>query len=149
MKTIYSREAGRRLAVASRFSASVSRDPGVRRFMVMTGRWSGGGPANHLITQPPVRDQSLHSNWSKLPQIFCQFFPNVWWWVNKTCTTHLSLSDSRYSWYLRTLTWAAWGCVSSSPRGLTGTDISAPSQNRGTDWQITGSNSSNHQNPSR
>ena len=51
MKTIYSQEAGREAAVGGSFSASVFRDLRVGRFMVMTGRWSDWGPANHLSTQ--------------------------------------------------------------------------------------------------
>ena len=142
MKTIYIHEAGGWLSVLSRLLYfSWSR---VRGFMVMTGRWSDRGRANHLITQLTVGDRQPHSNCSKLPQIFCQFFPNAWWWANKTCTLSLCFWP-RYSWWR----WAAPGCVSGRPGVSQGPTLAPCHSIRPQTGKLPViHNSSNHQNSS-
>ena len=136
MKTIYSQEAGREAAVGGSFSASVFRDLRVGRFMVMTGRWSDWGPANHLSTQHQSEIRAsiqTEANCRKFSANFSQTFDDG-------LIRHAPISVSGIH--------DSCGCrdelrVRQSP-GLTRTDISALSLNRIPDWQITGSNSSNH-----
>ena len=138
MKTIYSQEAGREAAVGGSFSASVFRDLRVGRFMVMTGRWSDWGPANHLSTQHQSEIRAsiqTEANCRKFSANFSQTFDDG-------LIRHAPLSVSGIHDKLPEMSCLVLR-VRQSP-GLTRTDISALSLNRIPDWQITSSNSSNH-----
>ena len=111
--------------------------------MVMTGRWSDWGPANHLSTQHQSEIRAsiqTVANCRKFSANFSQTFDDG-------LIRHAPLSLYQVFMISAGVEMSCLGLRVRQSPGLSRTDISGLSLNRVPDWQITSSNSSNHQHP--